>query len=172
MQTRRVIVLPYDSEWKSDFEKIKKEIAAAIGNLAIGIEHVGSTSVEGLSAKPCIDIDVIIKDYSVFDEVVAKLLGIGYIHEGDLGIKDREAFKYTDKPHLRAHHLYVCVQHSEELRRHIAFRDFLRSNPEAVKKYSAVKEKAAELFPNDIDKYIEYKSPCIEELYRQCGLEK
>ena len=172
MQTRRVIVLPYDSEWKSDFEKIKKEIVAAIGNLAIGIEHVGSTSVEGLSAKPCIDIDVIIKDYSVFDEVVAKLWGIGYIHEGDLGIKDREAFKYTDKPSLKAHHLYVCVEYSEELRRHIAFRDFLRSNPEAVKKYGAVKEKAAELFPNDIDKYIEYKSPCIEELYRQCGLEK
>ena len=172
MQTRRVIVLPYDSEWKSDFEKIKKEIAAAIGNLAIDIEHVGSTSVEGLSAKPCIDIDVIIKDYSVFDEVVAKLSCIGYIHEGDLGIKDREAFKYTDKPSLKAHHLYVCVEYSEELRRHIAFRDFLRSNPEAVKKYGAVKEKAAELFPNDIDKYIEYKSPCIEELYRRCGLEK
>ena len=65
---------------------------------------------------------------------------------------------------------YVCPKYSEELHRHITFRDFLRSNPEAVKKYSLIKEKAAELFPHDIDGYIEYKSPCIEELYKECGL--
>ena len=68
------------------------------------------------------------------------------------------------------HHLYVCPRDSEELHRHIAFRDFLRKNPEAVKKYSRVKETAAQLFPDSIDQYIEYKSPCIEELYRECGL--
>ena len=133
MITRKVVVLPYDVAWQSAFEKIKGEIEEVIGDLIIGIEHVGSTSVEGLSAKPCIDIDVIIKDYSVFTAVVEALKGIGYIHEGDLGIKDREAFEYTDKPHLMMHHLYVCPQYSEELNRHITFRDFLRINPEAVK---------------------------------------
>ena len=170
MRTRKVVVLPYDVAWQSAFEKIKVEIEEAIGNLMIGIEHVGSTSVAGMSAKPCIDIDVIIKDYSVFAAVVDGLKAIGYIYEGDFGIKDREAFQYTDKPYLMTHHLYVCPQHSEELHRHITFRDFLRSNPEAVKKYSLIKEKAAKLFPNDIDGYIEYKSPCIEELYKECGL--
>lgn len=170
MQTKNVIVLPYDKAWKSAFEAIKQEIESAIGDLILGIEHVGSTSVEGMSAKPCIDIDVIIKDYSVFDKVIGKLESIGYTHEGDLGIKDREAFKYTNKPHLMEHHLYVCPQFSEELHRHITFRNFLRDNTEAVKKYSQVKETAAKLFPNDIDKYIEYKSPCIEELYALCGL--
>ncbi len=170
MQTKKVIVSPYDEAWKSAFEAIKREIESAIGDLILGIEHVGSTSVEGMSAKPCIDIDVIIKDYSVFDTVVGKLESIGYTHEGDLGIKDREAFKYTNKPHLMKHHLYVCPQYSEELHRHITFRDFLRGNTEAVKKYSLIKENAAKLFPNDIDKYIEYKSPCIEELYALCGL--
>lgn len=170
MRTRKVVVLPYDVAWQSAFEKIKVEIEEAIGNLVIGIEHVGSTSVAGMSAKPYIDIDVIIKDYSVFAAVVDGFKAIGYIHEADLGIKDREAFKYTDKPYLMTHHLYVCPQYSEELHRHITFRDFLRSNPEAVKKYSLIKEKAAKLFPNDIDGYIEYKSPCIEELYKECGL--
>ena len=170
MKTRRVIVLPYDEAWRSAFEDIKTEIESALGDLIIGIEHVGSTSVEGMSAKPCIDVDVIIKDHTVFDAVVDKLSSIGYIHEGDLGIKDREAFKYTDKPHLMTHHLYVCPQDSEELHRNITFRDLLRSNVEAARKYSSVKQTAAELFPNDIDKYIEYKSPCIEELYRMCGL--
>lgn len=170
MRTKSVIVVPYDKTWKSAFEEIKKEIEGAIGNLIIGIEHVGSTSVEGLSAKPCIDIDVIIKDYATFDTVVRHLESIGYTHEGNLGIKDREAFKYVDKPHLQKHHLYVCPQYSEELYRHITFRDFLRSNPEAAKKYGSIKETAARLFPDNIDKYIEYKSPCIEELYEMCGL--
>ena len=138
--------------------------------MIIGVEHVGSTSVEGMSAKPCIDIDVIIKDYSVFYTIVSKLEMIGYIYEGNLGIEDREAFKYLNNSHLRTHHLYVCPQESEELYRHITFRDFLRNNVDAVKKYSSVKETAARLFPNDIEKYMEYKSPCIEELYILCGL--
>ena len=170
MKTRKVVVLPYDVAWQSAFEKIKSEIEEAIGDLIIGIEHVGSTSIEEMSAKPCIDIDVIIKDYSIFATVVDGLKKIGYIHEGDLGIKDREAFKYSEKEHLQTHHLYICPKYSEELHRHITFRDFLRSNPEAVKRYSLIKEKAAELYPNDIDGYIEYKSHCIEELYKECGL--
>ena len=170
MRTAKVIVQPYDKAWKSAFEKIKTEIEAALGDLITGIEHVGSTSVEGMWAKPCIDIDVIIKDRSVFDAVVSKLAAIGYIHEGDLGIRGREAFRYSDKPHLMTHHLYVCPQDSEELHRHITFRDFLRSDPEAAKKYSRVKAEAAKLFPDDVDKYIEYKTPCIKELYERYGL--
>jgi GrpB-like predicted nucleotidyltransferase (UPF0157 family) len=98
-----------------------------------------------MCAKPCIDIDVVIKDYSVFDELVNKLSTIGYIHEGDLGIKDREAFRYSGKEHLMNHHLYVCPLYSEELHRHVTFRDFLKSDAEAVKKYSTVKETAATL---------------------------
>ena len=170
MRTARVIVLPYDRAWKTAFEAIKMEIERAVGDLVISIEHVGSTSVEGLSAKPCIDIDVVIEDYGVFEEVVRRLAEIGYIHEGDLGIPDREAFCYSDKPHLMSHHLYVCPRYSRELHRHITFRDYLRSQPEAVKQYGAVKEEGARLFPNDIEGYIAHKTPCIEELYRQCGL--
>ena len=170
MRTLNVVVLPYDKAWKTDFEAIKQEIEAAIGDLILGVEHVGSTSVEGLSAKPCIDLDVVIRDYTVFDAVVERLAAIGYRHEGDLGIRHREAFRYEGKPHLRTHHLYVCPQDSEELHRHITFREFLKSHPEAVRQYSRVKEEAAQRFPHDIDGYIAYKTPCIEELYVRCGL--
>lgn len=96
---------------------------------------------------------------------------IGYLHEGNLGIEGREAFRYTGKPDLQLHHLYVCPANSKELHRHLVFREFLRRNPEAVKRYSAVKEQAARLFPEDIEGYMGYKAPCIEELYRLCGLE-
>ena len=170
MKTARVTVVPYDETWKDEFEKIKQEIEGALDGLIIGIEHVGSTSVEGMSAKPCIDLDVIIRDYSIFGDVVSKLEAIGYFHEGDLGIQDREAFGYGDKPHLMKHHLYVCPGQSTELHRHITFRNYLRSHPEAVKKYNSVKERGALLFPDDIDRYMAYKSPCIEELYGLCGL--
>ena len=170
MRTARVIVVPYDAAWKTEFEKIKKEIENALGDLAIGIEHVGSTAVEGLSAKPCIDIDVVIRDVSDLDATVAALARIGYVHEGDLGIKGREAFDYADKLHLMKHHLYVCAQGSAELLRHIAFRDFLRENPEAAEEYGRIKREAASLFPDDIERYIAYKSPCIERIYKTCAL--
>ena len=170
MKTSKVIVLPYNNNWKNDYIKIKKELEIVLKDLIVGIEHVGSTSVEGLSSKPCIDIDIIIKDYTVFNEVVNQLKSIGYIHEGDLGIKDREAFTYEDKPHLLNHHLYVCPQYSTELHRHITFRNYLRNNKEAVLKYSIIKEQAAKLYLNDINKYMEYKSNCIKELYKECGL--
>lgn len=170
MAKKQVIVEKYDPAWAQDFRQIEQELKEALGDLALRIEHVGSTSVKGLSAKPIIDIDIVIPDYSRFDAVVAALEKIGYIHEGDLGIPGREAFKYSGKEHLRRHHLYVCTETSEELKRHLAFRDYLRSHPEAVREYSRVKEEGAALYPEDIDKYIEYKSPCIEKIYRELGL--
>ncbi|MBO2517404.1 MAG: hypothetical protein CW338_09060 [Clostridiales bacterium] len=170
MVTKHVVVEPYNEAWKQDFEDIAAELRDALGELALCIEHVGSTSVQGLSAKPVIDIDVVIRDREVLDEAIHALGRTGYRHEGDLGIPGREAFRYDGKEHLRKHHLYVCPQDSPELRRHIAFRDHLRSHPEDVREYSRVKEEGAVLYPYDIDRYIEHKSPFIERIYRQLGL--
>lgn len=170
MTKKRVIVVPYDKNWAKDFIDIKNEIQDALGELALSIEHVGSTSVEGLFAKPIIDIDVIIKDRSKLDDVIDALKNIGYRHEGDQGIPGREAFKYDGKEHLRKHHLYVCAEDSAELRKHISFRDYLRAHPEAVKEYSRIKEEGAALYPEDIDSYIEHKGPFIEGIYKEIGL--
>ena len=164
MRTKHVVVLPYDKKWKQNFVEIKNELAQALGELAISIEHVGSTSVEGLAAKPIIDIDVVVKKENIND-VVSALNSIGYIHEGDLGIPGREAFAYEGKEHLQQHHLYVCHEESLELKRHLAFRDYLRVHQEAVDEYGKIKMEAASLYPEDIDKYIEYKAPVIEKIY-------
>ena len=170
MITKHVVVLPYDEHWTRDFCEIKSEIQEALDQLALAIEHVGSTSVHGLSAKPIIDIDVVIKDYSMLDAVISALERIDYHHEGNLGIAGREAFKYERKTHLRKHHLYVCPRDSEELKRHIAFREYLRSRPEAVREYSRIKEEGAALYPFDIEKYIEHKSPFVEKIYSEIGI--
>lgn len=167
MRTKKVIVTPYDPKWKDSFAFLKQRVENALGNLAIAVEHVGSTSVEGLSAKPIIDLDIVIEDYSVLNEAIKLLSKIGYIYEGNLGIEGREAFDYKGGEPLPKHHLYVCPKNSEELARHIAFRDFLRNTPEAIAEYSRVKEEAARLYPNDIDGYIQYKSPCIENFTRR-----
>lgn len=167
---KRVVVCPYDEGWAQDFSRIQGELSDALGGLALRIEHVGSTSVRGLSAKPIIDIDVVIADATKLEPTVAALANIGYVHEGNGGIAGREVFGYDGKEHLRKHHLYVCTEDSPELRRHLTFRDYLRAHPEAVAEYSRVKEEGAARFPFDIDGYIAYKSPCIETLYRRLGI--
>ena len=167
---KKVIVLPYDENWAIEFERIKKELLNVLDNYVIAIEHIGSTSIEGLAAKPIIDIDVIIKDYNSFEMVKEKLSQIGYRHEGDLGVKDRQAFKYDDKPHLMKHHLYVCPEYSEELKRHIAFRDYLRSNPEDRDWYGSVKLLAAKRYPEDINNYMIAKRPCAVEIINKCAI--
>jgi len=167
---KKVIVTPYDEKWKQEFERIKEELLTVLNNYIIAIEHIGSTSVEGLAAKPIIDIDIIIKDYNSFETIKEKLDQVGYTHEGDLGIKDRQAFKYVDKPHLMKHNLYVCPEYSEELKRHIAFRDYLRHNSKDRDWYGSVKILAAKHYPEDINSYMIAKSPCAVEIINRCGL--
>ena len=165
-----IVVGPYDAAWEQDFADIKTELQDALGGLALRIEHVGSTAVPGLSAKPIIDVDVVIPDASVLDAAISALRGIGYRHEGDLGVAGREAFAYEGKEHLRKHHLYVCPRDSAELKRHLAFRDHLRTHPEAAREYGRIKEEGAALYPQDIGKYIEHKSPFIEKIYTEIGV--
>ena len=101
---------------------------------------------------------------------MSALESIGYEYEGDLGITDREAFRYRGNEDLQQHHLCVCPRDSAELKRHIAFRDYLRTHPEAVSEYSYIKEEGARLFPYDIDGYIRHKSPFIEKIYSEIGI--
>lgn len=169
MRTKRVVVEKWNPQWKYEYEKIVASLGKDIIYNSIKIEHVGSTSVEGLSAKPVIDLDIVIeKDkFAIIKELLNKK---GYEHEGDLGIEGREAFSYSGKEELMTHHLYVCPKDSKELFKHITFRDFLKNNPVLASEYSKVKEQAAVLYPDDIDKYMEFKSEIIEKIYKKCRL--
>ena len=169
MRTKRVVVEKWNPQWKYEYEKIVASLGKDIIYNSIKIEHVGSTSVEGLSAKPVIDLDIVIeKDkFAIIKELLNKR---GYEYEGDLGIEGREAFSYYGKEELMTHHLYVCHQDSKELFKHITFRNFLKNNPALAAEYSKVKEQAAVLYPDDIDKYMEFKSEIIEKIYKMCRL--
>ena len=169
MRTKNVVVEKWNPKWKDEFERIVDSLGEDVIYNSVKIEHIGSTSVEGLSAKPIIDLDIVIENDKF--EIIKRLLNDkGYEHEGDLGIEGREAFSYSGKEELMTHHLYVCPKDSKELFKHITFRDFLKNNPALASEYSKVKEQAAVLYPDDIDKYMEFKSEIIEKIYKKCGL--
>lgn len=170
MAGKRVEVLEYDKKWAKEFSAILGYLSRGLAGSFETIEHVGSTSVEGLAAKPIIDIDIVIGEHQDFDVVKCKLLALGYLFEGDKGISGRESFKYEGKRTLFRHHLYVCRSDSEELKRHIRFRDHLRSDQLDLMEYSKVKIEAADKYPEDIEAYMAYKAPCIESIYRKIGL--
>ncbi len=141
----KLLLQDYNPEWNNHFQSIKKVLHNTLGAIVINIEHIGSTSVPGLAAKPIIDIDMVYHSEREFEAIKERLSHIGYFHNGDQGIPKREAFKRKcssgKHPVLDEinHHLYACPSDSEELQRHLLFRDFLRKNSEAKHHYQALK---------------------------------
>lgn len=177
--TRTIEIVDYDPGWAETFAGISRVVAAALGPLALRIEHVGSTAVPGLGAKPIIDLDVVIESPRMLPLVVEALKALGYPHEGDGGIPGREAFgrEGATVPEdgsgraWPAHHLYVCPSDSEELRRHLRFRDYLRSHPDSAARYEALKRDLAHRHANDSDSYVAGKSEFVERILAVDGWE-
>jgi GrpB-like predicted nucleotidyltransferase (UPF0157 family) len=160
----RVVIVDYDPGWPTLFQELSIPVRNALGDIALAIEHVGSTAVPGLAAKPIIDIDVVVTSLSHLSEAVTRLAVLGYTHQGDLGIRGRDAF--TAPPSKPKHHLYVCPAESVELRRHRMFRDYLRAHPDAAATYSALKKDAARRFLDDRISYTASKGAFVEEVLR------
>jgi GrpB-like predicted nucleotidyltransferase (UPF0157 family) len=155
--------LPYDPEWKIQFGLVRDMLAGALGEIALAIEHVGSTSVEGLAAKPILDLDVVIATRYDLPEVERRLVTLSFFHYGDGDIPGREIFRRTFEDEFMAYHVYVCAQDSVELSQHLAFRDWLRSHPEDRDAYGRLKTELAARFPHDIDGYMAGKHDFIQE---------
>ena len=158
-----IVVEPYDPDWPAEFEKIKDYLMPHIGDCIVAIHHVGSTSVPGLSAKPIIDFDIEIADMSMFPVIKERLAVLGYSHEGNYGIEAREVFRPHKPDDFMEYHMYVCPSSSEELKRHLKFRNALRSDPVAVEEYGKLKTELAARHENDIDAYIEGKAEFIKK---------
>ena len=170
MKTSEVVVLPYDKNWEFEFEKIKDQLIKALDDIIIGIEHVGGTSVKGLVGNPIIDIDIIIPTYNCFNIVIKRLNRIGYTYKGSFKLEEIEAFKYTGTQSFMTHNLYVYTRKSKELKKQLLLRNYLNSNKEATENYMKIKIRASKLFPNDINKYREYKNLFILELCKEINL--
>ena len=158
-----VEIVPYQPAWSARFEVLRRLLHDALGPLALRIEHVGNTAVPGLDAKPIIDLDVVIADASDFAPVRDRLSELGYTHVGQRGVPGREAFEAEwSAAGLADHHLYVCRESAEELRRHLAFRDALLRDPDLAASYGRLKRVLARRFRNDRVAYTEAKGSFIE----------
>lgn len=158
----------YDPQWPSQFAVLHARLWPAVAHIATAIEHVGSTSVPGLAAKPVLDIDIIIPNAEALPATIDALATLGYQHRGDLGITGRAAFRLPEP--TRTHHLYVCPTDSIALRNHLALRDHLRRDPNARDAYSQLKLNLATRYPNDMDAYIAGKTDFILNILAQNGI--
>ena len=180
MPSNKIQVTDYNPDWRIQFASLKEALSKHLFQHIYSIEHIGSTSVVGLAAKPIIDMDIVIEnDKRIKAQVIALLQPLGYHHIGNLGISGREAFRReSDLVPLDGsnriwpeHHLYLCENGSQGLRNHLALRDFLRTTPDAVAAYGNLKKELAARFPNDIDAYVDGKTDFIISILKQTGMQ-
>jgi GrpB-like predicted nucleotidyltransferase (UPF0157 family) len=164
MHGEGVQIADYDPKWPQLFEELRQRILFSMGAIVISVEHVGSTSVPDLAAKPIIDLDVVVRPQDV-PAAIAALQQLGYRHEGDLGVAGREAFRWTARG--PEHHLYVCPEGSPAFRRHIALRDYLRTHPDDAREYEQLKRRLALEYCDDRTRYQNSKAAFVESLAKK-----
>jgi GrpB-like predicted nucleotidyltransferase (UPF0157 family) len=160
------LVQPYNPAWPAWFEQIKTFLESGLQDVCCTFEHIGSTSIPDMVAKPIIDLDVVTPP-GIFPDIKARLETLGYVHLGELGLPGREAFELADaeiKACLPEHHLYVCEGGAYELRKHIAFRDFMRHHPEWRNRLNRLKLDLCVQHNNDRQAYIDGKSEMVADI--------
>lgn len=161
-------IQPWNSQWANNFLALKSRLDAVLGSLPVTIEHVGSTSVEGLSAKPIIDIDILVSDLNTLQEVIAKLAAAGFVHRGKLGISGREAF-YVPEGFGPKAHIYAGLSNIVAFRNHLVIRDALRSSAELRNAYGKIKSDIAAAVGEDIAEYTRKKSNFLGNILIESG---
>ena len=164
-RTRAYGLSDYDPDWPAWFEEEAGALRDTLGDLAERIEHVGSTSVPGLAAKPVIDIQISVVSLIPRTPIVTALEALGYDHSIDPIEPQHEFFSrgYRDDG-TRMVHVHVCEVGSGWERRHLAFRDELRRDAAAASSYAALKRRLAEEHPHDIFTYVDGKSAFIQSI--------
>lgn len=164
-------VVPYDPTWPQSFQATARRLRALFPpTIPISIEHVGSTSVPGLAAKPILDIDIVVQRADL-PSATSVLKAAGYEHRGDQGVPGREAFRLpqpsANEPRVN---LYLCVEGVLALRNHLAVRDVLRENADLRDEYAQVKRRLAATQGIDMDAYVEGKSEVLGRILAKGGI--
>ncbi|MFT6035434.1 MAG: GrpB-like predicted nucleotidyltransferase (UPF0157 family) [Marivirga sp.] len=157
-----MLIKKYTADWVKSFTDLKYEIEKGLSGLEYQIEHIGSTAVPGLDSKAIIDLDIAYGGKTPFEKVKIRLIEIGYYHNGNQGIEQREVFKRAGDLtnsilDATKHHLYVCPTKSKALERHLLSRDYLRKNNWARLEYQSMKYDLAEKANQDKKRYAALK---------------
>ena len=170
LRSGQVSIQDYTEEWLRAYEEEHDRLVAACGPLALAVEHVGSTSVPGLCAKPVIDIAIGVTDLLTGKECVARLSALGYEYKGDAGIPGRHFFA-KGSPENRTHYVHVEPLNGVLWRNHILFRDYLRCHADEAATYCRLKRSLAEKFLAARDAYALGKNSYIENIIRTASQE-
>jgi len=160
-QLRRIVIADYQPAWAEIAARLIGEIEASCGPLLLRVEHIGSTAVEGLAAKPVIDLAPIAADEASRDACVEPMVALGHEHHGENGIPGRRYFRGTDAESGLEVHVHLFAVDSPYLRRHLLFRDFLRARPAEAAAYGQMKRALATRPWSDGDEYAAAKTPFI-----------
>lgn len=173
-----ISIVPYNSQWPLQFQRLKAVFDDALSGMQLPVEHVGSTAVPGMVAKPVLDIDIVIENDEQLQLVIPAITRLGYHFVGDRGIKGRYAFKALS-PHSPltgngtvwpAHHLYCCLKSSDSLRNHLLFKNALINSPLLAKQYAELKIQLA-YNTDDMDVYVESKGGFIAGVLKDAGFD-
>ncbi|MEN2465494.1 GrpB family protein [Ornithinibacillus sp. JPR2-1] len=159
---RKVEVCSYSEKWPAMFLEEVEKLKLIYRDEIIAIHHIGSTSVPGLKAKPIIDIMPVVRDINNVDKYNQEMQEIGYMPKGENGIPGRRYFQKGGDN--RSHHVHIYQVGSFEIKRHLAFRDYLQRHPDVRNRYGELKERLAQQFPYDIQSYINGKERLAREI--------
>lgn len=156
-------IVEHDPGWAERAGDERRRLQEALGPMAVRLDHVGSTAVPGLAAKPIIDLQLSVAALEPRDPYLQPLERLGYAFLPQPGFPDYHFFaRPRERP--RSHHLHVCEAGSHNELRHLAVRDFLRAHPDEAERYAKLKRELAERHPRDRLAYIAGKDPCVAEL--------
>lgn len=157
---RKVEVVPYDPAWPIQAAAEGRRLQGALGEVALAVDHVGSTSVPGLSAKPTLDFLVVVPSLAALEAREVSLVALGYEPRGEMGVPGRRYYRML-RGEAHTHHVHCFAEGHPEIARHLAFRDALRADPELARAYGELKHDLAARFPEDPASYTEGKTAFI-----------
>ncbi|MCB1646644.1 MAG: GrpB family protein [Pseudomonadales bacterium] len=160
---RTVTVVPHNPEWRAEYDAESHRILQALGPESITIHHIGSTSVSGIYAKPIVDMLGIVEDLASLDTRANEMEQLGYEVMGEFGIPGRRYFRLNDEEGIRRFQLHVFVTGSDDVTRHLAFRDFLNAHPTVAREYSELKRQLAKRHSASITDYMDGKDGFIKD---------
>jgi GrpB-like predicted nucleotidyltransferase (UPF0157 family) len=158
-----VRLLPYTPEWKRLFEEEKYRLQAVVGPYVLDIQHVGSTSIPGMPAKPILDIAIAVRNFEEARVCIQPIEQLGYEYKAEFGTPRRH---YFTKGEPRTHHIHMNELCSQDWNNQIAFRDYLIQHPEIAREYAQVKQVLAQRYPKDRMAYLNGKAPFIERVLK------
>ncbi len=171
-EPEQLVVVEADPKWPEQFRAISSHLQPFLEQSVVRIEHVGSTSVPGLAAKPIIDIDVVVESEVMIRPTIALIESAGYTWVGDLDVAGREAFDAPSDSALARHHLYLVVENNRAHTDHWLLREALLSDPEASGAYAKVKRANVEKSRGDMNRYVALKARFVADVLARARLER